>query len=94
MSGADTLSTGKMVDMDNYFVVRGRMWSPKDQDYTVERLELTEPHQFGEFGDAANFFDNAEHANAPGGHRTDIKLELLHYRFGTPHVVRCRILFP
>ena len=93
MSGADTLSTGKAVERDNYFEVRGRMWNPQDQDYTLEKFELAEPHQFGEFPDAVDFFNNVEHSNAPGSHRTDIKLELVHYRFGTPHMVKSRILF-
>ena len=94
MLKTEPMGTEKKVDSDNYFVVKGWMWNPKDQDYTLERPELTQTHEFGEFVAAADYFDYAEHENAPGEHRTDVKLQLIHYRFGTPHIVKSRILVP
>jgi len=90
----DIVNTDKKVDADNYFVVRGQMWSPEDQDYTLGCQELTKTYQFDDFKAAFAFFNTAEYPGASGESQGDIKLDLNHFRFGKPTMIRTRVLFP
>lgn len=85
---------GKKFDVDNYFAVRGRLWDPKTQDHTIEISAEIGLRRFRDLSDAMPCYDKLRHADFPGGANADINLELIHFRFGIPHVLKSRILFP
>ncbi|MFQ5451810.1 MAG: hypothetical protein ACE5E9_14385 [Nitrospinaceae bacterium] len=91
-TGVDT--EGKELDLNNYFAVRGRMWSPKDQDHTIEISDEIGFRRFSELNGALEHFQNIRYEDFPGDGTADIRVELIHFRFGIPHTVKSRILFP
>ncbi len=86
--------TGKRIDPENFFQLRGRMWDPKDQDYTLDIQAESVLGKYRDFADALQRFNKLRYQDLPGHLEGDVDLELLHLRFGVPHVVKSRILFP
>lgn len=82
------------IDIDNYFEVRGLVWDASEQDYTRESPGEFSAKRFNEYIDAEKFFFSVEPSDFPGGLKNEMKLDLIHYRFGSPHYVRSRVLFP
>ena len=82
------------LDPKNYFEVLGRLWDPKDEDYSLASGDANGSKKFREVEDALGHYDHMQHADFPGAGKTDIKLDFIHMRFGRPRILKSRILFP
>ena len=89
-----TLENDKNVVTEDYFLLAIRNWDDEREDYLPVDDPSTETQTFRDFQDAedAYFSTNYEGCAQAGG--KDVKVELLHMRFGISHMVRNRILFP
>ena len=87
-----TMRTKRKIDPEDHFVVRGMMWNAEAQDFNLEVPVITEKAKFSRFLDADQYFDNMAYPKK-GGQKGDIKLNLIHMRMGTPHMVKSKILF-
>lgn len=82
------------LDPEDYFAVRGRLWDPREEDHTIEISHEMGLKRFREMRDARTHYDRLNYSDFQVKSGEDIRLELLHFRFGFPHVVSSRILFP
>jgi hypothetical protein len=89
-----TLDNKKQVATGDYFLLAIRNWDDKMEDYFPVDDPSTATKTFSEYLIAeSNYFStNYENCSQAGG--KDVKVELFHMRFGIPHMVRNRILFP
>jgi len=81
-------------DRDNYVAVWGRLWNPKEQDFTVEIGQGKGVKRFKDGTDAQDYYTNVTYAELAGGKNADINIEMIQYRYGVPRIVKSRILFP
>ena len=89
-----TLENDKNVATGDYFLLAIRSWDDKREDYLPVDDPSTAIQTFSEYLNAEStyFSTNYEDCSQVGG--KDVKVELLHMRFGISHMVRNRILFP
>jgi hypothetical protein len=80
-------------DRDNYVAVWGRLWDPKEQDFTVEIGQGKGIRRFKDGTDAQDYYNQVTHAELAVGEKADINIELIQYRYGVPRIVKSRILF-
>ena len=92
MVETETMRTGRKIDPEDHFVVRGMMWDAEAQDFNLGIPEITEKAKFVGFLDADQYFENMAYPKKEG-QTGDIKLNLIHMRMGTPHTVKSKILF-
>lgn len=71
---------------DEGFVIRTWLWNPKDRDYTIENPDESGQRFFENFSDAREYFDQME--------SSELKVDLIQYKYGMGHVIRSRILLP
>ena len=79
---------------EDYFAVRGRLWDPREEDHTIEISHEMGLKRFAEMHDARSHYDRLRYKDFQVEGAGDIKVELVHFRFGFPHMVMSRILFP
>ncbi len=84
----------KKVAAEDYFLLAIRNWDDKLKDFLPVGDPSTTTQTFNEYPNAEKAFFSTNHENYPQAGGKDVKLELLHMRFGIPHIVRNRILFP
>ena len=82
------------IDPENYFGVRAWLWNEEDEDHSLEIKHHDALKVFREFQDAHADYEALDHDDFPEAGEKDMRLELIHFRFGTPNLVRSRILFP
>ncbi len=88
------LENDKNVIAEDYFVLAIRNWDDKREDYFSVDDPLTMIQTFKDFQSAEdNYFSTNYDGCAQAGGK-DVKVELLHMRFGISHIVRNRIIFP
>ncbi len=87
-------SDESIFDRDNYVAVWGRLWDPKEQDFTVEIGQGKGIKRFKDGTDAQDYYTNVTHADLAQGEKTEIYIEMVQYRYGVPRIVKSRILFP
>jgi hypothetical protein len=82
------------LDPEDYFAVHGLLWDPHEEDHTIEISHEMGFKRFSEMSDARTHYDRLKYDDFQVEAGGDIKVELLHFRFGFPHRVATRILFP
>lgn len=80
-------------DLNNYFAVRGWLWDPKEEDHSAEIGQGKGIKRFKDGAEALDYFEKVKYGAFFADDKGDIKLEFIHFRFGVPRVLRCRILF-
>ena len=80
-------------DRESYVAIRGRLWDPKEQEFTIEIGQGKGIRRFKDGTDAQDYYNNVTHAELAQGEKTDINIEMIQYRYGVPRIVKSRILF-
>tara|TARA_B100000686_G_C16316546_1_gene726029 strand:- start:95 stop:370 length:276 start_codon:yes stop_codon:yes gene_type:complete len=88
-----TIENEKKVDADDYFLLAARSWKSQAQDYTNINDSGTSIKYFGNYPDAELSFQNGGASVFPELKGKDIKLDLIHVRFGVNRLVLSRIVF-
>jgi len=73
--------------------VWGRLWDPKEQEFTIEIGQGKGVKRFIDGTDAQDYYNNVTHAELAQGEKADINIEMIQYRYGVPRIVKSRILF-
>ena len=81
----------KNVDVDDYFFLAGRVWNSKTEDYPGIEDSATSLKYFNNFPDAEQSFQNSDAFPELKG--KDIKLDLIHVRFGINRFLLSKIVF-
>ena len=82
----------KKVDTDDYFLLAARSWKSQAQDYTTINDSGTSIKYFNNYPDAELSFQNGGISVFPELKGKDIKLDLIHVRFGVNRLVLSRIV--
>jgi hypothetical protein len=89
-----TLENDKNVATKDYFLLVFRNWGDKREDYLPVDDCSTVTQTFSEYLIAESTYFSMDYESCPQAGGKDVKVELLHMRFGIPHMIRNRILFP
>jgi hypothetical protein len=89
-----TLENNKNLTTGDYFLLAIRNWDDKLEDYMPVDDPSTATQTFSEYLIAERTYFSTNYESCPQAGGKDIKVELFHMRFGIPHMVRNRILFP
>ena len=89
-----TLKNNKNIATRDYFLLAIRNWDDKLQNYLPVGDPSTVTKSFSEYPRAETAYFATNYRNCPQAGEKDVKIELLHMRFGIAHIVRNRILFP
>ena len=87
-----TMENEKKVDTDDYFLLAARSWKSQTQDYTNINDSGTSIKYFNNYPDAELSFQNGGISVFPELKGKDIKLDLIHVRFGVNRLVLSRIV--
>ena len=82
----------KKFDTDDYFLLVTRSWNSQEQDYTNINDSGTSIKYFDNYPDAELSFQNGGTSVFPELKGKDIKLDLIHVRFGVNRLVLSRIV--
>ncbi len=83
-----TIDNEKNVDTDDYFLLAAGVWNSQTEDYSA--IEDSSQKYFNNYPDAERSFQNS---NAfPELKGKDIKLDLIHVRFGVNRFLLSRIV--
>ncbi|MBT4260277.1 MAG: hypothetical protein HOD90_10260 [Nitrospina sp.] len=80
----------KNVDVDDYFLLAARVWNSKTEDYPSIEDSATSQKYFNNFPDAEQSFQNSD--SFPELKGKDIKLDLIHVRYGVNRFLLSRIV--
>ncbi len=89
-----TLENKKHIATRDYFLLAIRNWDDKLKNYLPVGDPSTVTESFTEYPSAETAYFATNYRSCPQAGGKDVKVELLHMRFGIPHIVRNRILFP
>ncbi|MBC8288317.1 MAG: hypothetical protein H8E42_12650 [Nitrospinae bacterium] len=89
-----TLEIDKKIATDDYFMLAIRNWDNKLEDYLPVGDPSTVTQSFSEYPNAEIAYFSTDYGSCSQAGGKDVKVELLHMRFGISHMVRNRILFP
>jgi hypothetical protein len=78
----------------DYFMLAIRNWDNKLEEYFPVGEPSTLTQSFGDYSSAESAYFATNYQSFPKEGGEDVKIELLHVRFGIPHMIRNRILFP
>jgi hypothetical protein len=78
----------------DYFLLAIRNWDHKLENYMPVGDPSTVTESFSEYPSAETAYFATNYSNCLQAGGKDVKIELLHMRFGIAHIVRNRILFP
>jgi hypothetical protein len=81
----------KNVDTDDYFLLAAGVWNSKTEDYSAIEDSATSQKYFNNFPDAERSFQNSD--TFPELKGKDIKLDLIHVRFGINRFLLSRMIF-
>ena len=87
-----TIENEKKIDTDDYFLLAARSWTSKARDYTDIKDSATSIKYFDNYPDAKLSFQNGSASVFPDLKGKDIKLDLIHVRFGVNRLVLSRIV--
>ena len=87
------IGTEKKVDTNDYFLLAARSWKSQTEDYTAINDSATSIKYFDNYPDAELSFQNGGASVFPKLKGKDIKLDLIHVRFGVNRLVLSRIVF-
>ena len=88
------LENKKRLTTGDYFLLVIRSWDNKQEDYLSVDDPSTATQTFSKYLIAESTYFSTNYESCPQVGGKDIKVELFHMRFGIPHMVRNRILFP
>ena len=88
-----TIDKEKNIDIDDYFLLAIRNWNDQTQDYTAIGDSSTSIKYFDNYVDAEFAFQNGAVSVFPELKGKDIKLDLIHVRYGINRLVLSRIVF-
>ena len=80
------------VDVDNYFFLAARAWNNQTENYTTIEDPETSIKYFNNYSDAEKLYQEAGLSIFPNLKGNDIKLDLIHVRFGVNRLILSRIL--
>ena len=80
----------KKVDTDDYFLLVAGVWNSQTEDYSDIEDSATSQKYFNNFPDAEQSFQNSDAFFELKG--KDIKLDLIHVRFGVNRFLLSRIV--
>ena len=89
-----TLENDKNVATGDYFLLAIRNWDDKLEDYLPVDDPSTAKQTFSDYLIAESTYFSTNYESCPQAGGKDVKVELLHIRFGISNMVRNRILFP
>lgn len=87
-----TMDNKKNVDTDDYFLLAARNWNSQAEDYTAIGDSATSIKYFDNYPDAELSFQNGGESVFPELKGKDIKLDLIHVRYGVNRLVLSRIV--
>ena len=87
-----TTDNDKDVDADNYFLLAARTWNKQTENYTTIEDSETSIKYFNNYPDAEKLYQEGGLSLFPNLKGKDIKLDLIHVRFGVNRLVLSRIL--
>ncbi|MEK9627771.1 MAG: hypothetical protein VW455_01985 [Nitrospinota bacterium] len=87
-----TIDNEKNVDIDDYFLLAARSWDGQAGDYTAIDSSATAIKYYDNYPDAEESFQNGGLTVFPELKGKDIKLDLIHVRFGVNRLVLSRIV--
>ena len=87
-----TLDNKENLDADNYFLLAARTWDNKVEDYTTIENSETSLKYFKDYPDAEKLYQDSGLSEFPDLKGKDIKLDLIHVRFGVNRLVLSRIV--
>jgi len=85
-----TIDNEKDVDTDDYFLLAAGVWNSQTEDYSSIEDSATSQKYFNNFPDAERSFQNSDAFPELKG--KDIKLDLIHVRFGINRFLLSRIV--
>ena len=88
------LENKKRLTTGDYFLLVIRSWDNKQEDYLSVDDPSTATQTFSEYLIAESTYFSMNYESCTQAVGKDVKVELFHMRFGIPHMVRNRILFP
>ena len=86
-----TVDDEKNVDVDDYFLLAARVWNSKTEGYSAINDSATTQKYFNNFPGAEESFHNKNEFPELKG--KDIKLDLIHVRFGINRFLLSKIVF-
>ena len=89
---SSTIDNQKNIDIDDYFLLAARSWNKKAEHYTAINNSETSIKYFDNYPDAEISFQNGGASLFPELKGKDIKLDLIHVRFGVNRLVLSRIV--
>ena len=89
-----TLENGKNLVAEDYFLLATRYWDDRLEDFFPVDDPSTTPHKFNKYSEAENAYFSMDYGSCLQAGGKDVKIELIHMRFGVPHIVRNQMLFP
>ncbi|MBC8283411.1 MAG: hypothetical protein H8E32_06315 [Nitrospinae bacterium] len=87
-----TLDNEKNIDTDDYFLLAARAWESQKEDYSAIEDSATSIKYFNNYPDAEKSFQNGGLSVFPELKGKDIKLDLIHVRFGINRLVLSRMV--
>ena len=87
-----TVDNKENVDADNYFLLAARSWNSQAEDYTTIEDSETSIKYFGNYPDAEKLYQQGGLSVFPDLKGKDIKLDLIHVRFGINRLILSRIV--
>ena len=87
-----TIENEKKFDTGDYFLLAARNWKSQAEDYTDINDSDTSIKYFDNYADAELSFQNGGSSVFPELKGKDIKLDLIHVRFGVNRLVLSRIV--
>ena len=88
-----TIENENNIDIDDYFLLAIRNWNDQTEDYTAIGDSATSIKYFDNYVDAEFAFKKGGVSVFPELKGKDIKLDLIHVRYGINRLVLSRIVF-
>ena len=82
------------VDPDNCFMVKIWLWDEESQDFSSEKMDKPGHQLFEDYAEAYSVFNALRKKDLPGLLGSEIKLDLIHYKFSRGCVIYSNILLP
>ncbi len=87
-----TMGNEQIVDADDYFFLAARVWNSKIEDYSSLEDASTAIKYFNEYPNAEQSYHDGGLSDFPELKGKDIKLDLIHVRFGINRLVLSRMV--
>ncbi|MBT3922453.1 MAG: hypothetical protein HOF21_07735 [Nitrospina sp.] len=89
-----TLEKDKNLVAEDYFLLATRKWDDRLEDFFPVDDPSTATQTFNDYSEAETAYFSMDYGKCLQAGGRDVKIELIHIRFGIPHIVRNQMLFP